>query len=445
MDLNQAMTWLDGHVNMEKGASVNDVAGQAVPGRRLEPPSLDRMRRLLSYLGEPQLDLDLVHITGTNGKGSTARLLSGLLLAAGQRVGTYTSPHLERLNERVVIDGDPIGNDDFARTLSDVALAEEAMGEACSFFEIVTGAAYRWFQDIAVDAAVVEVGMGGRWDATNAADGLVSVITNVELDHMEYFGSTRADIATEKSGIFKAGGVALIGDTDPAIVSQLEAAAQERGVAGTWLRGRDFDCSSNRLALAGRVLTLSTPTRTYTDVFIPFHGRHQGDNAAIALAAAEAFLGETMDPDVVASGFASVLNPGRLEVVGRRPLVMLDGAHNPAGARAAATALDEEFATVVGRVVVMGLLDGRDEIEMVRALCTGARRVIAVAPPSPRAMDPQRIVDAAAALGVVATTAPNVARALADALAAADEDDLVLVTGSLYLVGAARSLLVKRP
>ena len=444
MDNKEAMAWLDGHVNMEKGASVNDVPGLALPARRLEPPSLNRMRRLLAFLGDPQLDVDVVHLTGTNGKGSTARMLSALLLAAGQRVGTYTSPHLERLNERIALDGEPIGNAELAATLTDVALAETATGEACSFFELVTAAAYRWFQDLAVDVGVIEVGMGGTWDATNAADGLVSVITNVELDHMEYFGSTRADIAREKSGIFKEGGVAIIGDTDPEIVALLTALAQERGVADIWQRGDQFDCVSNRLALAGRALVLRTPSRTYTDVFIPLHGRHQGDNAAIALAAAEAFLGEALDPEVVLAGFASVVNPGRLEVVGRRPLVMLDGAHNPAGARAAAAALDEEFATIEGRVVVMGLLDGRDEVEMVSALCTGARRVIAVAPPSPRAMDPQRIVDAARALGVEPTVAPNVARALADGLAAAEETDLLLVTGSLYLVGAARPLLRKK-
>ena len=444
MDITDALAWLDGHVNMEKGAGLNDPPGAAVPPRRLSPPSLDRMRKLLAYLGDPQLDVPVVHLTGTNGKGSTARMVSSLLREAGQRVGTYTSPHLERLNERIAFNGDPISDDELALTLTDVALAESVAGDPCSFFELTTAAAYRWFGDIAVDVGVIEVGMGGTWDATSAADGHVAVITNVELDHMEYFGSTREDIAREKSGIIKEGSIALIGETDPAISALLHQLATERGAAEVWQRGEHFECVSNKLALAGRALTLRTPNRTYTDVFVPLHGRHQGDNAAVALAAVEAFLGDSLDDETVQAGFASVVNPGRLEVVGRRPLVVIDGAHNPAGAVAAGAALDEEFSTLTGRVVVMGLLDGRDERQMLDALTRDAKLVIAVAPPSPRAMDPLRIVAAAQAAGIEAKVAPSVARALADALAAAEETDMVLVTGSLYLVGAARPLLVKR-
>ncbi len=439
--LDEALAWLDAHVNMEKGATVNDVAGIALPPRRLDPPSLDRMRALLRFAGDPQLDVPFIHVTGTNGKGSTARMAASLLEASGRSVGAYTSPHLEKLNERIAYNGQAISDADLVTVLSDIALAEDAAGERCSFFELTTAAAFRWFGDIAVEAAVVEVGMGGNWDATNAGDGGVAVITNVEFDHAEYFGPERSDIAREKAGIIKPGAAALIGERDHAIANQLHDAAREREADAIWQRGTDFDTVSNRLAIAGRSLSLRTPGGRYDDVFIPLHGAHQGDNASIALAAVEAFLQEPLDADVVRTGFARAHNPGRLEVMGRRPLILIDGAHNPAGAAVLRTAIDEAFAVCKQRVVVMGLLDGRDELEMVRIVCSGAAKVIAVAPSSPRAMDPDRIRAAGQGLGLSVSVARDVADALQQGKAAVTQDDMLLVTGSLYLLGEARPLL----
>jgi dihydrofolate synthase / folylpolyglutamate synthase len=443
MTPDEAMTWLDGHVNMEKGAGMNDVAGVALPPRRLDPPSLDRMRALLRFLGDPQLDVPFIHLTGTNGKGSTARMAASLLMSSGRSVGTYTSPHLERLNERIALNGMAISNDDLADVLSDVALAEEATGEACSFFELTTAAAFRWFGDVAIEAAVMEVGMGGNWDATNAGDGAVAVVTNVELDHAEYFGPERADIAREKSGIIKPGSIALIGERDPDLARLLHELAQAREAEAVWQRGTDFDVVSNRLALAGRSLSLRTPTSKYTDVFVPLHGAHQGENAAIALAAVEAFLQEPLTETAVREGFARVVNPGRLEVVGRRPLTLIDGAHNPAGATVLRAALDDSFAACEKRVVVMGLLDGRDEQQMVDTICGGIELLVAVAPSSPRAMDPQRLKAAAEASGIRVVVARSVSDALAMGREHTGETDMLLVTGSLYLIGEARPLLVR--
>jgi dihydrofolate synthase / folylpolyglutamate synthase len=443
MNYVEAMAWLDGHINMEKGSSLNDVVGVALSPRRLDPPSLSRMRTLLKYLGDPQVDVPFIHITGTNGKGSTARMAASLLAVSGRSVGTYTSPHLVSLNERISYNGVAISDEELAQTLSDVALAEDAGGESCSFFELTTAAAYRYFGDIAVEAAVIEVGMGGNWDATNAGDGGVAVITNVDLDHVEYFGPTRSDIATEKIGIVKPGSIAIIGERDPDLAAQLHRDALERGAVDSWQAGEHFGASGNKLAISGRVLDLRTPRATYTDVFIPFHGRHQADNAAVALAAVEAFLGEALSDECVREGFAAARHPGRLEIVGRRPLIVLDGAHNPAGAKVLKAALDEEFAVVEGKVVVMGLLNGRNEEAMVAELCVGARQVLAVAPDSPRAMDPARIVAACAALGVPAAVSKSVSDSLAWAKELTGDTDMILVTGSLYLIGEARTLLVR--
>jgi dihydrofolate synthase / folylpolyglutamate synthase len=443
MSYTEAMVWLDSHINMEKGSYLNDVPGVALPPRRLDPPSLDRMRRLLQYLGDPQLDVPFIHITGTNGKGSTARMASSLLAASGRTVGTYTSPHLTHLNERFSYNGLAISDEDLAQTLSDVALAEEAAGEACSFFELTTAAAYRYFGDIAVEAAVMEVGMGGNWDATNAADGAVAVITNIDLDHMNFFGPTRADIANEKIGIVKPGCIAIIGERDPELAAQLHRDALARGARETWQLGEHFECTRDKLAISGRVLSIRTPGATYDDIFIPFHGRHQVNNAVVALAAVEAFLDEPLDQITVQEGFAAAVHPGRLEIVGRRPLIVLDGAHNPAGAKVLSTALAEEFTAIDGRVVIIGLLDGRNEAEMVDELCVDARQVFVVEPNSPRAMDPARIVAACDALGVPVAISKSVSDAIARAKELTGDADMILIAGSLYLIGEARALLVK--
>jgi dihydrofolate synthase/folylpolyglutamate synthase len=402
---------------------------------------LDRMRRMVELLGDPHAAYPVIHLTGTNGKGSTARMITALLVARGLSVGTYTSPDLERVNERLAWNGEPIADEDFVEVLEGIRHCEAVLDEPPTRFEILTAAAFGWFADIAVDAAVVEVGLGGRWDATNVADALVAVVTNVSLDHQEVIGPTRADIAREKAGIVKPDSLLVLGETDPHLAAIFRSVAAR----DVWQRDEEFGCVDNRLAVGGRLLELRTPGASYADVALPVHGAHQGDNAAIALAAVEAFFEASLDREVVDDGFAAVRLPGRLEVVGRRPLVVLDGAHNPAGARALAAALDEAFGEASSRVLVVGILRGRDPAEMLAALDAGrARLVVTCPPPSPRALPPGELATAARALGVAAETAATVPEALARAREAAEPGEMVLITGSLYVVGAARAVLSGR-
>jgi dihydrofolate synthase/folylpolyglutamate synthase len=427
--LEEALDWLDRHVNLEAIES----------GRADRTPTLERISRLVQLMGDPQRAYPVVHLTGTNGKGSTARVLTSLLSARGLKVGTYTSPHLERINERLTASAEPIPDDELAEVLVAVAGLEELMERRPTWFEIVTAAAFRWFADIAVDVAVVEVGLGGTWDATNVADAQVAVVTNVSLDHVGILGPTPADIAAEKAGIVKPESLLVLGETDP----DLAAIFHRAGAAEVWERGSVFGCEANQLAHGGRLLDLRTPGADYPDLFLPLHGAHQGDNAAAALAAAEAFFGAPVPDQLVRSALEEVRNPGRMEVVGRRPLCLLDGAHNPAGASAAGATLAEEFAGADHRVVVLGLLKGRDPVEMLEALDPSQiALVVACPPPSPRALPATEVASAAADMGLTAVAAGSVPDAVALARARAGPEDMLLVTGSLYTVGAARSVLV---
>ncbi|HET6793764.1 MAG TPA: Mur ligase family protein [Acidimicrobiales bacterium] len=430
MELTEALRYLESHVNLE-----------AVLATRHQAPSLERMRELVGLMGDPQKAYPVIHLTGTNGKGSTARMITALMSASGLSVGTYTSPDLERINERIAWNGEPIPDGDLSDVLSSLSDLELLMSATPSRFDLLTAAALRWFADVAVDVAVLEVGLGGRWDATNVADGAVSVVTNVELDHMELLGPTRAHIAAEKAGIARPGSPLVLGETDPDLYGLFEAERPDPIL----LRGRDYACESTKIAHGGRLLSLRTPGATYPEVYLPLHGGHQGDNAAAALTAAEAFFGAPLDTSVVEEAFASVRTPGRMEVLGRHPLRILDGAHNPAGARAAAATLDEEFSGVAGRILVVGILEGREPEEMLAAMgAERARLVVATSPPSPRAVPASVLADAARAMGVEVVESEPVAEAVRRAVAEAHQDELVLVIGSLYVVGAARTALRPR-
>jgi dihydrofolate synthase/folylpolyglutamate synthase len=406
---------------------------------RRPPPTLDRMRRLVDVLGHPEVCAPAIHVTGTNGKTSTARCLTALLTAKGLRVGTFTSPHLERINERLTADGEPITDADLAEVLTDLAGVEPLLGPDVhlTWFEILTGAALRWFADRPVDVAVFEVGLGGRWDATNVVDASVAVVTNVGLDHLEFLGPTRADVAGEKAGIIKPGATLVLGERDP----DLRPIFEREGPAEVWLDGRDYECGRNVLAVGGRALDLRTPQATYEGVWLDLHGSYQGDNFAAALAATEAFFGAPVDERLVRDAAATVRSPGRLEIVGRDPLVVLDGAKNLEGAQRAAAAVAEEFGDRP-LVLVVGMLHGKDPEAMLRALgAAGSRLVVTCPPPSPRAQPATTVAAAAARIGVPAVAADSVAEALEVAFDRAGGDDLILVTGSLYVVGAARAAL----
>jgi len=424
-------------MNMETGVGTP-------PARPRGAPTLERVSTLLRFLGSPEEEFAVVHITGTNGKTTVARMITQLLRAMGLHVGTYTSPHLERVNERLAIDGEPIDDETLDEMLYAVSLVERSVDVDPSYFDVTTAAAFRWFADEAVEVAVLEVGLGGTWDTTNVVNARVAVVTNVNLDHTEVLGPTRESIATEKSGIVKPGATLVLGETDPALQEIFEA----RKPAHVVLREHDFGVRNNAVAHGGRLLDLFTARAAYTDVFLALHGEHQGDNAAIALAAAEELVGAALDRDVVAEAFSTVRSPGRLEVVGRSPLVLLDGAHNVAGAESLRRALDGEFGRRNARTLVIGMMRERDPRELLAAI--GLDDVdgllVCCRASNPRALDPQRLADAARDLGFPADRIEvfdTVNEAVATALLATPEDGQIVIAGSLYVVGAARAILVR--
>ena len=397
---------------------------------------LDAMRDLCRVLGDPQDQQPTVHLTGTNGKGSVARMLTALLGAHDLAVGTYVSPHLESFNERMSRNGEWISDEALAAVLTDLAAVEPLLEQTPSYFDLITAAAFRWFSDETVAAAVVEVGLLGRWDSTNVVDAIVAVLTNVGHDHTDGEGDWRRRIADEKVGIVKEGSTFVLGETDPA----LDDVFASTPAAEVWRRGVDFDCTANRLAVGGRLLDLRTPGASYDEVFLSLHGPHQGENAAIALAAAEAFFGRPLDPALVAAALGSVRNPGRFEVVQRDPLLVLDGAHNREGAIAAAEALAEGFAIPGDTHLVVGVLDGRDPEELLGIVgAADAARVVCCTPDSPRSLPARALADVVTRLGGRPVVVDDGAAALEVGLAGANAEDLVLVTGSLYTVGAARA------
>jgi dihydrofolate synthase/folylpolyglutamate synthase len=346
---------------------------------------------------------------------------------------------LESVRERIQVDGELISEEDFADSVAAVANAEGIGVIRPSYFEIVTAAAFRWFSDAAVEVAVVEVGMLGRWDATNVVVPDVSVITNIALDHTEFAGPTLTHIATEKAGIMKEGSVAVVGETR----EELQPIFANEPHAGLILRGEQFDVADNHLALGGRQIHVRTHRGEYDDMFLPLHGWHQGDNAAVAIAAVEAFFDKGLDRETVIEGLAMVSMPGRFEVVGHQPLVILDGAHNPAGADVCAGVFFEDFDPHGRRILVVGALGGRDIAETLSALKVDEfEMVVCCTAPSPRARSGREIAAVATQMGCTnVVSAESVEKGCEMALADADSDDAILVTGSLYVVGAARTFL----
>jgi dihydrofolate synthase/folylpolyglutamate synthase len=332
------------------------------PETRLEP-SLERIGKLVDLLGNPQTNYPVLQITGTNGKSSTARMIDALLRSMGLRTGRFTSPHLQSMTERISIDGDQLSFEDFARLYAEVSpyadVVDRSSAHPLSFFELMTGMAYAAFADAPVDAAVLEVGMGGSWDATSVVDAQVAVVTPVAVDHEQYLGDTPELIATEKAGIIKPGAMAVLAEQTPEASRVLVERVVEVG-ATLAREGVDFGVSSRVPALGGQSLVLQGLGREYDEVFLPLFGEHQARNAALALAAVEGFAGGVdLDPDVIREGFADVTSPGRLEVARRSPAIVLDAAHNPAGARSAVAAVQEafSFSPLIG---VLGVMADKD-------------------------------------------------------------------------------------
>ena len=426
MNLREALDYLDRHVNLEARAG------------RIEGLSIDPMVQLLSMLGDPHRAYPVIHVTGTNGKGSTSRIISSLLTASGLTVGTYLSPHLERLNERICRQLEPIPDDELADVISLLAGVEPLLERTPSWFELMTAAAFAWFAETAVDVAVVEVGLLGRYDATNVVEAQIAVLTNIGKDHTDGAEGWEQAIASEKAGIVKPGSHVVLG----APFGDLRGVVEAEGPDAIWERGVDFDVVESRVAVGGQQLALTTPGGRYDELFLPLHGSHQADNAATAVAAVEAFFGRPTDNDVVEAGLSAVQVPGRFEVLGRSPTVIVDGAHNREGARAARATLDADFARLGSWVLVVGMLRGKDPAEVLEALDVASFDAVICCQPSwSRALPAAELAAAAQRLGAEAEVIADPLEAMARALAVTSDEDLVLVTGSLYVVGELRPAL----
>jgi dihydrofolate synthase/folylpolyglutamate synthase len=416
-------------------------------------PDLDRITDLLTLLGDPQRAYPSIHLTGTNGKTSTARMIDDLLRELGLRTGRYTSPHLESVTERIALDGQPLTDERFAEVYDEVApyaeLVDARHPDSVTFFELLTAMAFAAFADSPVDAAVVEVGLGGTWDATNLIHAPVAVVTTIGLDHVGILGDTVEAIAIEKAGLIHAGATVVCAPQSEDADAVLSARAAEVG-ASIVREGVDFGVESRTVAVGGQLLTIRGLAGRYEDVFVPLHGEHQASNAACAVAAVESFVGngrEELDPDAVRAAFAAVSSPGRLEVVRRSPTVLLDGAHNAAGAAALAAALGDAFAFDT-LVAVVAVLADKDAAGLLAELEPVVTSLVVTTNGSPRAMSVDSL--AAIAVEVFGEDRVEVAARLDDAIdaavaAAESEAQIggagVVVTGSIVTVGEARHLL----
>jgi dihydrofolate synthase/folylpolyglutamate synthase len=432
-------------------ARVEKLLEERFPTRMV--PDLDRITDLLTLLGDPQRAYPSIHLTGTNGKTSTARMIDDLLRELGLRTGRYTSPHLESVTERIALDGQPLTDERFAEVYDEVApyaeLVDARHPDSVTFFELLTAMAFAAFADSPVDVAVVEVGLGGTWDATNLIHAPVAVVTTIGLDHVGILGNTVTEIATEKAGLIHTGATVVSAPQSEEAAVVLTARAVEVG-ASIVREGLEFGVQSRTVALGGQLLTIRGLAGTYEDIFVPLHGEHQASNAACAIAAVESFLGngrEQLDPDAVRAAFAAVSSPGRLEVVRRSPTVLLDGAHNAAGAAALAAALGDAFAFDT-LVAVVAVLADKDAAGLLAELEPVVDSLVVTTNGSPRAMAAD--VLAQIAVDVFGEDRVEVAVRLDDAIdtavAAAESQAQiggagVVITGSIVTVGEARHLL----
>jgi dihydrofolate synthase / folylpolyglutamate synthase len=420
-------------------------------------PTLDRITEVCGLLGDPQKAFRAVHVTGTNGKTTTTRLVERLLREHGLRTGRFTSPHLVEVRERIAVDGEPLSPERFVEVYDDVLPYVElvdqrstAAGEPrMSFFEVLVAMAYAAFADAPVEVAAVEVGMGGSWDATNVLDAQVAVLTPIALDHQRFLGYDVGSIAGEKSGIIKPGAVAVLADQPPEAAQAVLRRCAEVG-ATPLLEGVEFGVAAREVAVGGQLLSLAARSR-YDDVFLPLYGEHQARNAACAVAAVEALLapgGQGLDPDVVRAALADADSPGRLEVVRSGPTILVDAAHNPAGAAALADAVRESF-SFTRLVGIVGVLADKDAEGILGALEPVLDEVVVTRSTSPRAIDPDELAEIA--VDVFGEDRVHTAAHLLDAvdiaLGRAEEGALVgggvLATGSITLAAEVRRLLLR--
>ncbi len=416
-------------------------------------PGLGRIQALCDLLGSPQNAYPVIQIAGTNGKGSTAIMVESLLRALGLRVGRFSSPHLEDITERIAIDGQPIAKDVFDELVEDVAPlialvdAQAIDGVPMSFFEVMTGLAYEAFAQAPVDVAVIEVGLGGTWDSTNVVDADIAVVCPVDYDHMHILGNTIEEIAAQKAGIIKEGSVAVLAGQRPEAAAVLLARCAGVGAKAV-LEGVDFGLLNRDLAVGGQVIRLNTGEGPVDDLFLPLFGEHMAHNAALAVAAVEAFLGgHTPTPEVIAEGLGLVVAPARLEVVRSSPTIVLDTCHNPHGARATMGAVVEAFA-FAPLIGVVAMMADKDVDGVLRVFAAEMSTIVVTAPlANPRAMTPEELgVHAAEIFGadrvVVSPTLTDAIERAVEIADGAGPGAGILMAGSVAAIGQARELLV---
>ncbi len=444
---------------------------RAIIARRPEhaiEPSLDRIRALVSLLGDPQRAHPVIHLTGTNGKTSTARMTETLLRARGLRTGLFTSPHLSSIQERICVDGEPLSAERFVAVYDEILpylqLVDERQPVPLSFFEVLVGMAFAVFADAPVDVAVIEVGMGGTWDNTNVADGNVAVVTPISIDHSRYLGNTVDVIAADKAGIIKPGAIAVLAQQPVEAAEMLLRRVAEVG-ATVAREGIEFGVTSRELAVGGQLVSVRGLIGEYSDLFLPLFGSYQAGNAACALAAVEAFAGaapgggggsEPLADALVREAFAMMSSPGRLEIVRRSPTVIVDAAHNPAGMAASMEALTEAF-TFTDLVGILAVSEDKDVPAILDQLEPAVSELVVTCNSSPRSMNPAKLAELAAAVfgpdrvrqAGRLDDAIEIAVGLADDAAAAAEAAGtlpaggcgILITGSVITAGDARLLL----
>jgi dihydrofolate synthase/folylpolyglutamate synthase len=417
-------------------------------------PSLERISALVDILGSPQLTYPTIHIGGTNGKTTTSRMIDSLLFEMGLRTGRFTSPHLESYLERICINGAPIDAKAMIFSFNDISpyldLIDSKFDHPISFFEAITALAFAAFAEHPIDVGVIEVGMGGTWDATNVVDADVSVITPIGLDHMEYLGNTITEIAATKAGIIKEQGFVVLAQQTPEAAVELLRRAAEVG-ADVAREGLEYSIDSRAIAVGGQLISITGLRGHYDDIFLPLHGKHQASNAAAALIAVEAFFGEQdLDIDAVRAGFANVTSPGRCEIIHRDPTIILDAAHNPHGAKAIAETIQSEFTfdEVTG---IVALMADKDALGILQTLEPIMNQIIVTTNSSERSMSVSDLnALASQVFGSDRVFAEDnlqdaIDRAVRDSIRPLSDESLaILITGSVVTVGEARTAVRKK-
>ena len=417
-------------------------------------PTLERISALVDMLGSPQLTYPTIHIGGTNGKTTTSRMVDSLLFEMGLRTGRFTSPHLESYLERSCINGQPIDAKEMIFSFNDISpyldLMDTKFDNPISFFEAITALAFAAFAEHPIDVGVIEVGMGGQWDATNVVDADVSVIMPIGLDHMEYLGSTIAEIARTKAGIIKEQGFVVLAQQEPEAAVELLRRAAEVG-ADVAREGLEYSIDSRAIAVGGQLISITGLRGHYDDIFLPLHGKHQASNAAAALIAVEAFFGEQdLDIDAVRAGFANVSSPGRCEIIHRDPTIILDAAHNPHGAKAIAETIQSEF-TFDDVTGIVALMADKDALGILQALEPIMNQIIVTTNSAARSMPVSDLealatqVFGADRVFAQPTLADAIEKAIKDSVRPLSDESLaILITGSVVTVGEARTAVRKR-